>query len=209
MASRLRAFARKNPVERIRASSSEGTAAARSGGVGIPAEQLRRHHVDPRVGALGREDRGDEELIGVRMDQGAGRLGILALQRLHDPPGVDLRVCDRIAWIFAMLAGLRSRREDDAGGGPAPPRPTRLVDIACETTMQSSRGPVAMTRREDMHRFDPIRGASLKPGGRSIGIAADAILRDDRPGLSSVFLRLRRPVWTRFGHRRTAGEDHG
>ena len=83
-------MARKNPVERISDFQLVGDRARESMGVRKPAEELGGHHVDPRVGALGREDGRDQELIRVGVDQRADRLGVLALQRLHDAPGVGL-----------------------------------------------------------------------------------------------------------------------
>ena len=55
-------MARKNPVEWTRSSSSSGFATARSAARGVPGEHRRRDLVDHLVGALGREDRGDQQL---------------------------------------------------------------------------------------------------------------------------------------------------
>ena len=48
-----------------------GSAARQAGGIGKPAEQLGRHHVHTGIRALRRQDRRDQELIGIRMHESA------------------------------------------------------------------------------------------------------------------------------------------
>ena len=55
-------FDRKNPVEWTSSSSSSGSAAAEVGRRRVPGEHVRRHLVHHLVGALGRQDRRDEQL---------------------------------------------------------------------------------------------------------------------------------------------------
>ena len=132
-------MARKKPVERISASSSVGYRARRVDGVGIPAEELGGHHVDPRVGALGREDGRDQQLIGVGVDQGADRLGVLALQRLHDPAGVGLcRSGPRIVSSWPCPPSLSVENPTRPGAGPARPRRDGLSIAHRKTTMHST-----------------------------------------------------------------------
>ena len=47
-------------------------------------EQLRGHLVDALVGALGRQQDGDEQRIGVGVIQRHGRLGVQPLKFIHD-----------------------------------------------------------------------------------------------------------------------------
>jgi hypothetical protein len=51
-------------------------------------EERRRHLVDARVGALGREHHRDEEREGILVEQGHRRLGIQAVQQLRDALGL-------------------------------------------------------------------------------------------------------------------------
>ncbi len=70
-------LARKKPVDWICGSSSAVVALASARGVGIALEERRRHLVHALVGALRRQDRRDEQLVGVREMQlgiGAGML---------------------------------------------------------------------------------------------------------------------------------------
>src|SRR5205814_1527831 len=56
------------------------------GGRAVFREQMRRNHVDSRVGALRGENRRDDELEGAAMVQRAGRVRVLALQASDDLP---------------------------------------------------------------------------------------------------------------------------
>jgi len=57
----------------------------------IPLEQRRCDLIDALVGALRRQDRRNEQLVGVGvMEFGVG-VGVLAAERLHDPPRVGGR----------------------------------------------------------------------------------------------------------------------
>ena len=71
-------------------STSSGSATARSSGVGYRAKRCGRHHVHPLVGALGRQDRGGEQLVGVAVverAQLAGRARVLAAEALEGAAG--------------------------------------------------------------------------------------------------------------------------
>ena len=67
--------------------------------VGIAAEERRGHHVDPHIGALGREDGRDQELEPVAMMQRTGDVGIQLLESTNHP-----RAC-RLSSGFAGVAG--------------------------------------------------------------------------------------------------------
>jgi hypothetical protein len=57
--------------------------------VGVPSEQRRRHAIDALVGALRRENRGDEQLVGipkVELGERARMLALELLEDLADPP---------------------------------------------------------------------------------------------------------------------------
>ena len=58
----------------------------------IAAKQLRRHLVDPSVGTLRREDRRDQQLERVLVNQGALGLGIELLEPAHHPSRLDLGI---------------------------------------------------------------------------------------------------------------------
>ena len=75
MPMRLLRLLLKKPVERMISSTSAGSATARSSGVGYFANRCGRHHVHPLVGALGRQDRGGEQLVGVAVVERAQLLG--------------------------------------------------------------------------------------------------------------------------------------
>jgi len=59
---------------------------AHRGGVRIPREKLRGHHVHPGVRALGRKNRRDEELEGVLVGEGARGIGVGLPQPLDQSP---------------------------------------------------------------------------------------------------------------------------
>ena len=95
------ALARKKPVDSIIASSSARSAAARSAGGRVPREDERRDEVDPRVGALRGQDRGDEQL-----------------QR-----GLEVQLAVRVdvdffcaAWLSTVLLAPAEHRRGVAGG---------------------------------------------------------------------------------------------
>jgi len=85
---RLRVLARKNPVERMISSTFSGSGPSQRGGIRIGRKESGRHHVDPRVGALRRQDGGRQELEGVLVLEGAEfprRAGILLTARRSPP----------------------------------------------------------------------------------------------------------------------------
>ena len=64
----------------------------------ILGKELLHHHVDPRVGALGRQPDADQQLPGVGVVQGAGGVGIFCLQPLDHLEGQLLfgrKLCGR------------------------------------------------------------------------------------------------------------------
>ena len=114
IASRFRDFARKKPVDRISDSSSPWSAAERAHRIRKPAEQLRRHHVHAGVGALRRQDRGNQKLIRVSVKQGTCRLGIG-----RSSPLQTLR-----AWSLRSLSVCRARAiQLPSGNGEEQARP--------------------------------------------------------------------------------------
>ena len=81
---RFFALARKKPVEWIRASTSARSAAGQRRRVGEAGEEGGGDQVDPGVGALGREDRRDEELIRARWSRAQRAVGVEPLQGPDD-----------------------------------------------------------------------------------------------------------------------------
>ena len=116
MPMRLFVLLRKNPVDRMISSTSSGRAAGERFRVGIAPEELRRHQVDPRVGALGREDRGAQQLERVAVIELAVRVGVALLQPLEDFLRArlqrDLRFPSARAASRASAASLRGEREE-------------------------------------------------------------------------------------------------
>ena len=84
MPMRLFVLLRKKPVDRMISSTSSGRAIESDFGIGIAPEEVRRNQVDPRVGALGRQDRGTQEFERVVMIELAVRVGIALLQPTED-----------------------------------------------------------------------------------------------------------------------------
>ena len=92
--SRFFVFERKKPVECTIASTSSGSACARSRGVGYFGEQLRRDLVDVLVGGLRGQDRGREQLERVVVHERA--LGIRVF--LRETVDHDRRARLRSSW---------------------------------------------------------------------------------------------------------------
>src|SRR5208337_452501 len=63
--------------------------------IGETLEQGRRNLVDPRVGALCRKDRRDQQLKWVLVNEGTDCLRIKTFQRVNHLPGLDLRIGTR------------------------------------------------------------------------------------------------------------------
>ena len=85
MPTSARAFMRKNPVGWMIGSSGSGSTAASAAGVGVPREEGRRDGVDPRVGALGRQDRGDQQFERVaEMPAPSSRPGCCDVEPIED-----------------------------------------------------------------------------------------------------------------------------
>ena len=96
------ALLRKKPVVRMRASSWGRVALAMAAGVGKRLEELRGHHVDANVGALGGEDGGDEEFPGGAMGEGALDVGVGFVEGFED--GGDA-VGGEVAALGLLLCG--------------------------------------------------------------------------------------------------------
>ena len=65
---------------------------------GVLGKQILHHHVDPGVGALGRQADADQQLPGVGIVQGAGGVGVFCLQPLDHLEGQLLlgrKLCGR------------------------------------------------------------------------------------------------------------------
>ena len=71
----------KKPVDFTRVLQLRDLRARHLAWRGKAAEQGRGHHVHPLIGALGGEDRGNEELEGVLVVQHAARVGIFRDER--------------------------------------------------------------------------------------------------------------------------------
>ena len=83
----LRVLARKKPVERMIASTSEAGACRERGRGREAAEEDGRHHVHALVGALRGEDRGHGQLEGVPVVEGAAGFGVRLLENVEDAHG--------------------------------------------------------------------------------------------------------------------------
>ena len=78
------------------------------------AEELGRHHVDSDVGALRRQDRGNQKLIRIGMHQRTLSVGIGKRQGFANPPGVVLGDPCRSSWrgpSCVLFSDWRSRAE--------------------------------------------------------------------------------------------------
>ena len=75
---------RKNPVDLMISSSSSGLASRHRRRRAVLLEQRGRHHVHALVGALGAENRGDEELKRRLEVERAVRVGIVLREPLVD-----------------------------------------------------------------------------------------------------------------------------
>ena len=112
MPMRLRVLARKNPVDRISASTSSTGAAASEAASGKRANSAGRGQVDPLVRALGRQDRGRQQLEGIGMVEGAqvgGRPGEAGARVAGSSPAPDRLGCGVGPW--AEDTGRFSRME--------------------------------------------------------------------------------------------------
>ena len=81
MPSRLVVLLRKKPVDRMSSSTLGRVGAGEVLGRRVPGEERRRHHVHPLVGALRRQDRGRQQLVGVAVVERAQRRRPGVLQR--------------------------------------------------------------------------------------------------------------------------------
>ena len=118
---RLLVFARKNPVDLTSSSTSSGFAAASDCGVGVGGEERGRHHVDPGVGALGRQDGGRQQLEGIlevqRAQLGGGARVDLG-QALDGQAGPALR-CPGLRHRFTVPGYVGRSGRCGHGGGRA------------------------------------------------------------------------------------------
>ena len=127
-------------------------------GVGVAREEPRRHHVDPLVGALRREDRRDGELEGVPVVERAAGLGVRRLEDVEDARGErrgrperrlagaarpDFTARGGRPGVCGEERGLRSSRARAAPGAPGAPR-TRVGRL--ERAAAPARGTVAAMR---------------------------------------------------------------
>ena len=91
------ALLRKKPVDWIELLQLGRVGVGEGGGVGVAGEQGGRDQVDAHVGALGRQDGGDEQLEGRRRSRArSGRRG-----RGGPAPATRRRARDRVAQGFS------------------------------------------------------------------------------------------------------------
>ena len=135
-------------------STSPGSAAASVGRRRVAGEQRRRHHVDPDVGRLGRQDRRRQQLERVGVVELAHGVGV----RLGEAPG-DLAA----SGPWASAGGPPRRRSGSAamrhGAYGAPHRPIFDADATPEIT----RGP---TTTSTAPRSDRLLAAAAAADGR-------------------------------------------
>src|SRR5690606_22847925 len=135
---------------------------------GVLGEERRGHHVHPLVGALRRQDRGDEQLVGVGMAQRAQLLGgarVLVRQPLGSDSG-------------AALGATGSTGGHQRG-------PYRPPDLTGPARRQHTEWPECYT--ESMRPVEPVRGEPQEgPGTRPPARARPA----RRTALRAIVLAL-------------------